>query len=154
MLKRRITYKNFDDVMVEKDFYFNLSKSEIIEMELQTEGGFGDNLQQIVLAKDVPKLMAAFKDLILRGYGEKSADGDEFIKSPEISHRFSQTAAYQSLFLEFFEDTNNVLEFIAGMMPSDMGAELRAQMAKPVQMTSAVKNTEISNVFQPPPPPQ
>ena len=94
MLKKTITYHDYNGVEYTQDFYFNLSKAEIMEMELGTTGGLAEMIQKIVAAQDAPSIIKVFKDLILKSYGEKSADGKRFIKSDEISTAFSQTEAY------------------------------------------------------------
>ena len=93
MLKKTITYHDYNGVEYTQDFYFNLSKAEIMEMGLGTTGGLAEMIQKIVAAQDAPSIIKVFKDLILKSYGEKSADGKRFIKSDEISTACSQTEA-------------------------------------------------------------
>ncbi len=100
MLKKTITYIDYNGVERTEDFYFNLNKSEILEMEMGTTGGFVEMVQKIVAAKDAPAIIAIFKDLILKAYGEKSLDGKRFVKSKELSDAFAQTEAYSQLFME------------------------------------------------------
>ena len=100
MLKKTITYTDYNGVERTEDKYFNLSKAEIMEMEMSTAGGFAEMVQGIVKAQDAPAIMKIFKDIILKSYGEKSPDGKRFIKSKELSDEFSQTEAYSDLFME------------------------------------------------------
>ena len=81
MLKKTITYTDYDDVERTETFYFNISESELTEMQLSTEGGLAERLQKMVDAQDVPSVTKVFKDIILKAYGEKSADGKYFRKS-------------------------------------------------------------------------
>lgn len=120
MLKKTITYTDYNDVERTEDFYFNLSKAEIAEMEMSTTGGFAEMLQKIVDSKDVPSIIKVFKDLILKSYGEKSADGKRFIKSTEISQGFAQTEAYSNLFMELSTDANAAIGFINGIVPAEL----------------------------------
>lgn len=120
MLKKTITYTDYNDVERTEDFYFNLSKAEIAEMAMSTTGGFAEMLQKIVDSKDVPSIIKVFKDLILKSYGEKSADGKRFIKSTEISQGFAQTEAYSNLFMELSTDTNAAIGFINGIVPAEL----------------------------------
>lgn len=120
MLKKTITYTDYNDVVRTEDFYFNLSKAEIAEMEMSTTGGFAEMLQKIVDSKDVPSIIKVFKDLILKSYGEKSADGKRFIKSTEISQGFAQTEAYSNLFMELSTDANAAIGFINGIVPAEL----------------------------------
>ena len=118
MLKKTIKYTDYNGVEREEDFYFNLSKAEIAEMELEIPGGMTAMLQRITAAKDTPSLVKIFKDLILRSYGEKSADGKRFIKSKEISEAFSQTEAYSQLFMELATDADAASKFVNGIVPA------------------------------------
>lgn len=120
MLKKTIKYTDFNGTEREEDFYFNLSKAEIIEMEMSTAGGFAEMLQNIVKAQDGPTIMKVFKDIILKAYGVKSPDGKRFIKSEELSTEFSQTEAYSVLFMELATDADAAGAFINGIIPADI----------------------------------
>lgn len=127
MLKKTITYTDYNDIERKEDFYFNLSKAEVIEMELSITGGLQEMIEKIVAAQDTPSIVKVFKDLILRAYGEKSADGKEFIKVDEngrkLCDRFAQTEAYSELFVELSTDSNAAAAFVNGIMPIDYGAD-------------------------------
>lgn len=118
MLKKKITYTDYNGTERTEDFYFNLTKAEIMEMELGTSGGLAEMIQRIVDAQDAPSIIKVFKDLILKAYGEKSPDGKRFIKSKEISDAFSQTEAYSQLFMELATDTDAAAEFVNGIVPN------------------------------------
>lgn len=120
MLKETITYADYNGVNRTEDFYFNLSKSEIMEMELGTTGGFAEMIQKVISAKDSTMIIKIFKDLVLKSYGEKSADGKRFMKSDEISAAFSQTEAYDQIFMKLATDTDAAIMFVNGIMPSDL----------------------------------
>lgn len=117
MLKKTITYTNYNGVECTEDFYFNLTKAEIMEMELSTSGGLADMIQKIVAAQDAPAIIKIFKDLVLKAYGEKSPDGKRFIKSEEISTAFSQTEAYSIIFMELATDADAASAFVNGIVP-------------------------------------
>lgn len=128
MLKKTITYEDFNGVERKEDFYFNLSKAEIMEMQFGTVGGLDVMLQKIVDAKDVKSIMNTFKMLILKAYGVKSDDGRRFVKSEEIAKEFEQTEAYSILYMELATDDNAAAEFVNGIMPKDVVAEVSNQM--------------------------
>lgn len=119
MLKKTITYTDYNGVERTEDFYFNLSKAELAEMELSADGGLAETLKRIIDAKDSKQLVAVFKDLVLRSYGEKSPDGKRFIKSEELRIAFSQTEAYSDLFMELATNDNAAVEFVNGIVPSE-----------------------------------
>ena len=116
MLKKRMTYTNFDGVEVTEDFYFNLTKAEIAEMQM-VSGGISTYIRKIVDAKDSKQIVAVFKELILKAYGEKSEDGRRFMKSPEISANFAATEAYSDLFIELSSDADKAAEFFNAIVP-------------------------------------
>lgn len=130
MLKKTITYHDYNGVEYTQDFYFNLSKAEIMEMELGTTGGLAEMIQKIVAAQDAPSIIKVFKDLILKSYGEKSADGKRFIKSDEISIAFSQTEAYSELFMELATNAEAAAAFVNGIVPAEMAKEAATPVLK------------------------
>jgi hypothetical protein len=129
MLKKTITYTDYNGVERKEDKYFNLSKAELMEMEMSTDGGWANMMQRIIDAQDAPSLIKMFKELILKAYGEKSADGKRFIKSPELSLAFSQTEAYSELFMELATDADAASNFVTGIIPAELAAEAKKQGA-------------------------
>lgn len=130
MLKKTITYTDYEDNKRTEDFYFNLSKAELLEMEMSTAGGLEKKINAIVQAQDTSKIMALFKDIILKAYGEKSEDGRRFVKSEELSSNFCQTEAYSELIMELLSDTNKASAFISGIIPADISKQAAEEAAK------------------------
>lgn len=119
MLKKTITYTDYDGSKRTEDFYFNLTKAEITEMEMSMNGGLSKMIEKIVQTNDMKRIVEIFKDLILKAYGEKSNDGKRFIKNQEIREAFSQTEAYSELFMELATDPNAATAFINGIIPAN-----------------------------------
>lgn len=130
MLKKNITYVDYNGEERNEDFYFNLTKAEIMEMELGVDGGMSETINKIIKAKDVPSLIKIFKDLLLRSYGVKSADGKRFIKNEELTAEFSQTEAYSQLFMELATDDKAASEFINHIIPADLAAATAKEIAE------------------------
>lgn len=120
MLVKTIKYTDYNNVEREEAFRFNLSKAELAEMELSTEGGFVEYAQKIIAAKDSAKLIELFKNMILKAYGEKSDDGKRFVKSPELSKGFSETEAYVILFMELSTNEQAAVSFFNGIIPQNL----------------------------------
>lgn len=120
MIKERITYSDYNGTERTEDFYFNLTKAEIMEMELSTPGGFAEMIQGIVNSQDAPSIIKIFKDLILMSYGKKSPDGKRFIKNDDIREEFVQTEAYSQLFMKLATDADAASKFVNGIMPADI----------------------------------
>ena len=120
MLKKTITYTDYNGSERTEDFYFNLSKAEVMELEMSTSGGLAEMISRIVAAQDAPAIMKIFKELVLNAYGEKSPDGKRFVKSDELATAFSQTEAYSQLFMELATDADAAAAFINGIVPKDI----------------------------------
>ncbi len=124
MLKKTITYTDYNGNKRTEDFYFNLSKAELMEMEMSTSGGLTALVRRIINTQDTSEMMKVFKEIILKSYGEKSDDGKRFIKSKELAEAFSQTDAYSELFMELLGETDAVSGFIKGIVPSDVASQI------------------------------
>lgn len=134
MITKTIKYKDYNGLEREEQFLFNLSKAELMEMELGTDGGLTEMIQKIIQTKDQPSIIKIFKELILKAYGEKSPDGRRFIKTDEkgnpLSRAFSETEAYSKLFMELATDDKAAAAFVNGVIPDDIAKEeLQAKQA-------------------------
>lgn len=134
MIKKNIEYTDYNGIKRNEDYYFNLNKAEIMEMELTTTGGLSEMIQKIVNTQDTPALIKIFKEIILKAYGEKSADGKAFVKIDEegrpLYRKFAQTEAYSVLFMELSTNAEAASAFINGVIPSDMSNEEAQAKAK------------------------
>lgn len=130
MLKKTIAYTDYNGVERKEDFYFNLSKAELTEMEMSINGGLAEMINKVVAAQDAPAIIKIFKDLVLRAYGEKSLDGKRFMKSEELATAFSQTEAYSILFMELATDADAAAKFINGIVPADIDTAKAQSMLK------------------------
>lgn len=127
MLKRPITYTDFfTEEEVTEVFYFNLTKTELIEFEVGYKSGFVEAINRIIESTDREAIVAEFKKIILMAYGVRTADG-EFEKSDELRKKFAATAAYDSLFVELSTNDEAAAAFINGVVPKDMLAATQDQ---------------------------
>lgn len=121
MLKKTIKYEDYNGVERNEDFYFNLTKAELYQMELGTDGGLEEYIMKIIKAQDLKTIINLFKKIILQSYGEKSADGKMFIKTTDdgvsLANRFAQTEAFSQLYMELATNDNAAADFIKGIMP-------------------------------------
>ena len=118
MLKKTIKYTDYNGKEREEDFYFNLTKAEVTEMELSEAGGLTTTIDTIVKTEDGKKMVAIFKDLILKSYGQKSEDGRRFIKNDELRDAFAQTEAFSELFMELSSNAEAAAAFVNGIIPN------------------------------------
>ena len=119
MIKKTMTYTDFNGVERTEDFYFHLTEAEIMEMEIGTAGGLAEMIKRVVDAKDFPTILKTFKEVVLKAYGIKSPDGRRFEKSEQIAAEFAQTNAYSKLFVELATDDKAAAEFVNGIIPQD-----------------------------------
>lgn len=117
MLKKTITYTDYNGMERTEDFYFNLNQAEITEMEMSISGGMAEAIRRIVAAQDAPAIIKTFKEIVLKAYGEKSPDGKRFIKSDDLSTAFSQTEAYSQLYMELATNAEAAANFVNGILP-------------------------------------
>lgn len=120
MLKKTMTYVDYDGNERKEDFYFHFNKAELMEMEMGTQGGLQRTMEKLVAEQDSGRIIEIFKDLILRAYGEKSLDGKRFVKSQELSNGFAQTQAYSDLFMELATNAEAAAAFFNGIVPQDL----------------------------------
>lgn len=135
MIKKTITYTDYNGVERTENFYFNLSKAEVMEMEMSADGGMAASVQKIVDARDAPAIIRVFKDLVLKAYGVKSDDGRRFMKTKPDGSRyaddFKETEAYSQIFMELATDTDAASKFINGIIPADLAQQAAQQNALP-----------------------
>lgn len=124
MLKKRITYEDFNGEEVTEELYFNLSKAELVELELSRPGGMQEHLQKIVESEDGKAIITEFKELILMSYGQRSEDGKRFVKTQAMRDDFASTEAYSQLFFELCTDAEKAAEFVNGIIPTGLADEV------------------------------
>lgn len=134
MIKRTITYPNYNGGNITEDFYFNLTKRELIKWEVSKKGSLSKRLEQIVKDDDRAGLVEVVEDLLTMSYGVKSDDGKRFIKSQELVDEFIQTEAYDVLFMELVSDPDKASEFIKGIIPAEMAKQVESM---PVEALNA-----------------
>ena len=130
MIKKTITYSDYNGVERTEDFYFNLTRAEITKMELSIKGGLAEMIKRIVDAQDTPAIIEVFEDLIKRSYGVKTADGRGFVKKSEDLESFMATEAYSQLFMELATDADAAAAFVNGIVPADMAKQAAIEAAK------------------------
>lgn len=130
MIKKTVTYTDYNGVERTENYYFNLSKAEVMEMEMSTNGGMAESIQKIVDAKDAPSIIRIFKDLVLKAYGVKSDDGRRFMKTKPDGSRyaddFKETEAYSQIFMELATDADAAAKFVNGIVPADLAQKAAA----------------------------
>lgn len=139
MLKKTITFTDFNGEETTEDHFFHLSQAELVELEMSVDGGFGETMKKIIAAGDNATIMKEFKRIILMSYGKKSEDGKRFIKNDELRQEFESSEAYSELFVELCTDAEAAGQFINGIIPP----KLAAQAAKVREQTGDGTTSEV-----------
>lgn len=124
MVTKTITYETLDGEEITDTFLFNLSKAELVELEVSTPGGLAEHLKRISASEDGKQIIAAFKDILRRSYGKRSEDGKRFVKKDEWWDEFESTEAYSQIFMELVTDAGKAAEFVNGIVPQNLEAEV------------------------------
>lgn len=125
MYTTTINYEDYDGNQRTKEAHFHLNKAELLELQMSWDGGLEKVLKKMINERDQKRMIEMFKMIILKSYGEKSLDGDRFIKSPEITEAFTQTEAYSELFMKLASDDKAAAEFINGILPKNLQEEVK-----------------------------
>lgn len=118
MIKKTITYTDFNGETRTEPFYFHLSRAELVELETSTIGGYKAMVEEATRKEDTPTLFKVIKDFIFKSYGEKSTDGKRFVKTPDLMAAFEQSEAYSVLLMELMGDDKAAADFINGIVNS------------------------------------
>ena len=144
MLKKRITFTDYDGNERSEEFYFNLNEMELTKMNLNADGGSLDKiLQKIIDTKDIKEVIKLFEMIILTAYGEKSMDGRTFIKNDEVRAKYTSSEAYNVLFMELIGDSKKASEFVRGIVPKDLAMAAAAREAERAKMVEQPKEGTI-----------
>ena len=143
MLKKTITYTDYDGMERTEDFWFNLSKTELTKLDAELPGGVLGVLRKIIDKKDRKALVDFIETLILRSYGEKTLDGKRFVKTPDMAEEFMQTPAYDELFMSILSDTDSQTSFINGVIPQSMAKESEQTDKKQVENALAEQGLHV-----------
>lgn len=141
MLKKTITFEDYEGNERTEDFYFNLSKAEVVDF-LTTSGGYTIDklIEKLIKTENARDIMQIFKDLIYISYGEKSLDGRRFLKSKEVKDNFIETEAYSVLYMELISDAKKAADFLNGIIPKDLASEVTKYMSDPNNLPPALKD--------------
>lgn len=145
MLKKTITYKDFNDEEVTEDFFFHLSKAELVELQMSHPGGLEEAIRRIMKAEDGKAIIAEFKGIILSSYGERSPDGRHFVKTQELRDRFESSEAYSTLFMELVTDAEAAARFVNGIIPADLADQAAKLLEKKPAAAPAVSEENGKN---------
>lgn len=140
MLKKTIPFENWNGESCEQTFFFNLTRTELAQLEYSHGGGLTEWIKKAVETRDGKVILATFEEIIKATYGEKSLDGSTFIKNDEIFAKFKGSPAYDVLYMELVTDGEKAAQFILDCMPKDLRAEAAKQMKDPQNNITKVES--------------
>ena len=124
MLTKAITYTNYNGEKRTKNFYFNLTATELAKMEIVEKAGLEETIKKMINEDDRAKILQLFDSIVLGSVGEKSADGETFIKNDKIREDFKNHPAYDVLFMELL-NSDAMADFIQKVIPQNISAEMK-----------------------------
>lgn len=128
MYVKKITYEDYDGNTREEKFHFHLNKAELMKMQFSVKGGYEAHLKRLLETQNEPEIMKIFEDFIDATYGVKSPDGKNFIKNKQVLMEFKQSEAYSNFFMELMSSQKAQLEFIKGIMPDALLADVKKEL--------------------------
>lgn len=140
MITETIKYTDYNGTERTETYYFNLSKPELLKIEMSEEGSFGDKLKEAVRTNNVRSIIDSIELLILKSIGVKSEDGRRLVKSEELSKAFQESPAYEELYMKLMTNADAAAAFINGIMPSDIAAQLPKTEEELTKMTESLLN--------------
>ena len=145
MLKRTIAYEDFNGEKQSDEAYFNLTKTELVRLEIASKNGLAEDLMELTKSEDnKEELLAFFEKLILSSYGKKSEDGKAFVKNDAMRDEFKCSAMYDALLMDLVTDADLASSFIAGILPREMG-EAAEKEALRIKTANALNVTETKD---------
>lgn len=120
MLKKEISYVDYNGDSQTDVCYFHLNKAELGKLQMKMDGKFLDHIQLLLEKKKVGSLYDFFYNLILDSYGEKDVSGRKFIKSKEIRDGFEQSIAFSEILMDIVSSPDKMAAFTKGILPPDM----------------------------------
>lgn len=124
VLKKTVTYKDFNGDEQTEELFFHLSQAELVELEVGHDGGLSAAMQRIIDTNDGAAIIKEFKNIVMMSYGRKSMDGKRFIKNQQMREEFESSEAYSTLFMELVTDAEAASSFINGIVPEGLAEQL------------------------------
>lgn len=120
MLKQTITFVDYNGTEKTREYYFNLSRAELLKMAHSVRGGLSEHIKKIIATNDNTELYNLFEDLILKSYGEISVDGERFVKTAEQTEAFAQSEAFSELITKLVANADEASAFVNGIVPKNI----------------------------------
>ena len=118
MIKKTMTYVDFNGETVVEDLYFNLNALEYTRLTARNGGDLDKRIAELVEKDDTEGIIALMEDLLLSSYGVKSEDGRRFVKTKQVREDFEYSQAYAELFVILLTNPEETKKFGQGIASS------------------------------------
>lgn len=135
MLKKTVTYVDYNGVEKTEDMHFNLSKAELLKLQYSTDGGMIERLKKMIDKMDGREMIDIFDNLLVASYGVVTENGG-FLKNDKLREEFKASEAYSELFIQLMSDVDEAAAFINGIIPESLRNEVEKQMAANPKITA------------------
>lgn len=116
MLKKVVTYTDFNGDERSETLYFNLTEVEVARLEVRYPGGLEKHINNLNAQERPDEVLDLFETVLKMAYGTKSDDGRHFHKSEEETKKFGDSAAYTKIFVELLTDDAKAADFFNAMV--------------------------------------
>lgn len=141
MIKKEITYKNFDDEVVVETARFGFNETELMELEAQPGGGLTAAIKKIEEnPEDGGIILGEIKKIIMWAYGVVSEDGRRFIKNDMVRKDFEETGAYNALVMSLATNADAAAAFMNGLIPSGLVEKVEASTTEAPRATTILRS--------------
>jgi hypothetical protein len=130
MFKKTVEFEDFDGNKQSRDFYFHISKAELIELSTSADD-MQSRIKRIIEAGDGKAILHELREFIKLSVGVRSDDGQRFIKDEAAQNTLFQSPAYDELLMELATDANACANFVQQLIPETVGQRIRRRTADP-----------------------
>ena len=134
MIKKTITYEDFNGEKRTKDFYFHMNQVEFAKLNGEVPGGLEKRIQDIIANQDQDAMLRLVDLLVSRSYGERDDEDGGFTKIGKngrpLYEKFVNTSAYDNLIIELIQGEKNIVTFLSGIMPKEVQARMDEEFKK------------------------
>lgn len=132
MIKKTISYHDFEGDERTDDFYFSLNEVQFARINRMFPGGLQEYTEKIAKDKNADEMFRVIDILVSEAYGERQ--GNNFVKvtpsGQKLSDFFTNTEAYDNLLMELVKDDRALINFLAGCLPSNAKSRVEAELRK------------------------
>lgn len=118
-----VKYEDFDGKTIKKNLLFHMSTKDWVKADAEKKavGGYeqylskqlgepGSNVEPAVV-------LETLEDIIRRSYGERSEDGEKFVKDPERTDHFMESLAYDAFLDDLIYTDGFSTAFVQALIP-------------------------------------